>query len=108
MAQEIGHTQTQSAIKVIFIKGLCKKAGSGKATEEMNLRLDKYGNDVEMVDSLDGAKSAARVRRKKRDMPRRNSSSKYTGVRESMDEEAIAELYAGQRYANHSGHARAR
>jgi hypothetical protein len=68
----------------------------------MNLRLDKYGNDFGIVDSLGGAKSATRVRRKKRGQP-----SKYKGNRKSMDEEAIAELYAGQRYANHSGHARA-
>ncbi len=61
----------------------------------MNLRLDKYGNDFGIVDSLGGAKSASRVRRKKRDIPRRDLGR---GIRESMDEEAIAELYAGRRY----------
>ncbi len=62
----------------------------------MNLRLHKYGNDVGIVDSLGGAKSAARDRHKKRDIPRCDLPSKYKGIR--MDEEAIAELYAGRRY----------
>jgi len=64
----------------------------------MNLRLDKYGNDFGIVDSLGGAKSATRVRRKKRDLPRRDLPANCRGIRESMDEEAIAELYAGRRY----------
>ena len=75
--------------------GAFLSGNSTKATEKMNLRLDKYGNDVGIVDSLGGAKSATRVRRKKRDLPRRDLGR---GIRESMDEEAIAELYAGRRY----------
>jgi len=75
--------------------GTFLSGNSTKATEKMNLRLDKYGNDFGIVDSLGGAKSATRVRRKKRDLPRRDLGR---GIRESMDEEAIAELYAGRRY----------